>query len=637
MKKIYLFIFSFLFLGAIQSQSVKAPTGEMGPDAQVVSEMDHNDALPTKTHPLERRGLELDLGTSYNVYTILLDGQNQLYYNEDLNALSFVHRQNNGAPGGSGIISYDYSLDGGATWNTDNKPITPSADGTGYYNGNRYPSGSIMNEAGNTDPANAYFVAAGPALQTHPDFGRRWGLEFAASSPLVYDGSNVSDNYYANFDTSSFHPYALTCNPDGSCWYVSTQVVLNTAGNIVSDAPNSYNKFYVCKLTMDNGQLKREIKAELSPNWSGIEQLRVNGDWNMSFSPDGQIGYVVHISTDVDNEPYGGTSVKPIVWKSTDGGENWTKHTTLDYNQFPMLLDYTVVARNGEPMPLMNDMDLTVDKNGTLHIMANMAGRSTPAIDSMGWRWTGDSAQTIGHFMTDGIDWEYNLVDVWGNTNGAFDGIGMGARVQASRTPDGSVVFATYLQTWENGLQGQVFADANNNPDVFGYAYMVDSKAKAGPKWLSNIDEEFFFSGFYYFGTASPVSIVNGDDHMYEIPVAATVVGGTALEPVNHFYAKGFGFDMSDFIVSTDKLDKAHFDVKVYPNPSYGAVTIDLSRVEQTLDAYLIDQTGRTVKHWNALQNVDQIYLNDLPSGLYHLRLQNEDQFDVRKILHYRR
>ena len=75
-----------------------------------------------------RSAEEKQIGTAFNLYSILLDGQNQVVYNPELNTVAFVHRQNNGAVGGSGVVSYDLSTDGGITWDSETKQVTPSLE-----------------------------------------------------------------------------------------------------------------------------------------------------------------------------------------------------------------------------------------------------------------------------------------------------------------------------------------------------------------------------------------------------------------------------------------------------------------------------------------------------------------------------
>ena len=55
------------------------------------------------TVPQEKAASTVLLGTSYNVFTILGDRQNQVVYNPTINSVGFVHRQNDGGPGPSEI------------------------------------------------------------------------------------------------------------------------------------------------------------------------------------------------------------------------------------------------------------------------------------------------------------------------------------------------------------------------------------------------------------------------------------------------------------------------------------------------------------------------------------------------------
>ncbi|MCO6479180.1 MAG: hypothetical protein J5I94_21275, partial [Phaeodactylibacter sp.] len=79
----------------------------------------HRADIPTVGQPLQglapqgntqitfREGpaFSVPLGSSYNIYSVLTEGQNSVTYNPDINSIVFCHRQNYPHPGGSGIIS----------------------------------------------------------------------------------------------------------------------------------------------------------------------------------------------------------------------------------------------------------------------------------------------------------------------------------------------------------------------------------------------------------------------------------------------------------------------------------------------------------------------------------------------------
>jgi hypothetical protein len=624
---------------------------ELIPSASVQNFDDLQVFIPAGSNPAVnlRGGEEKQLGSSSNLYTILLDGQNQVAYNPDLNAVTFVHRQNNGAAGGSGMISYDYSLDGGKTWNTGNNRVTPtldiSGDSTKLSNGNRYPSGTIYNPPGNTDPANAFFVAAGPSLHTDPVNGNGWGYEFVGSSKLDYDGNGVVENYYTNSNETSFHPYGLTANPDGSLWYVSTK--WDTDADPQSSTTDSYDEFYLCKLTFNGSGFDREVKEVFEPNWGflGDSAWHLQGDYDLAFSPDGETGYFVYVTTDVDNENYGdGIGVKPVIWKTIDGGDSWTKYAQVDYQSMTELLNWTFFSdtnqngfaddTTGIIIPYMSSMDMVVDKNGDLNIFAHMFSRSNIAIDSMGFGWfSGDSISTLFHFITDGVDWDAKFVDLYGCGNGAVGAVGVGVRPQASRTPDGSAIFFTYLQSWDLNSAFTSFLDANNTPDIFAYGYSVDNGTSLN-KWLTDPfgDDELLLTGNYYYATMSPVCIAGGEERYFELPIAFADPSDSDVTPAQFYYLYGLGFTQEElgFTSATEAIKKVDF--KVYPNPAGQNIFLKIENQEKPYEVIVSDALGKAVRYFPNERSTTTITTNQLPNGLYYVSVKAGNQLLTKKI-----
>src|SRR5690606_16921643 len=121
---------------------------------------------------------------------------NQVVYNANINTIAFVHRQNAGGAGGSGIISIDYSTDGGANWIINPYTVTPNGSGSAW-NGNRYPNIGIYNPIGNTNSSNAYLIEVGPALETGTGSNDNgWAKTFRSSHKL--DGTNLDETYDYN-------------------------------------------------------------------------------------------------------------------------------------------------------------------------------------------------------------------------------------------------------------------------------------------------------------------------------------------------------------------------------------------------------------------------------------------------------
>lgn len=105
--------------------------------------------------------------SSRNGFGMLVEETVPLSYNPDLNMVAFTQRlppasgayawPTTGLPttGVSGFMVTKYSTDNGSNWSG----VCYVNSGTAW---SRYPSGAIVNPAGNTDPSQARFVATGP-------------------------------------------------------------------------------------------------------------------------------------------------------------------------------------------------------------------------------------------------------------------------------------------------------------------------------------------------------------------------------------------------------------------------------------------------------------------------------------------
>ncbi len=401
MKKLFT---SILTIGAVLTGFAQAPASGteqvLAPtsmqeiiDLEMPAFYKHNSAnLPTNAWEIRsgRGAVEfIPIGTAYNLYTILLDGQNQVSYHPDINSVTFIHRQNNGTTGGSGGLSFDVSTDGGATWTTNNI-LTPDYNaGTSVISGNRYPSAAIYNPAGNTDPSAAFVVGNGPALD--PTASGSWGYTFRLSANL--DGSNVDEVYYqtpgAPYD---FHPYSINSYESGSMWSIST--TYNNTGDPAQEFL-SYENFYVNEITYNAGTMTFDYATtDLTPdfyeytNSDGVIENMAGQGWSVEFDPTGTTGYITFLAGADGASPL---VPKPYLYKTTDGGATWSILPDFDFGTLTTFQDWTIPTWDGEIIPYFTSHDAVVDADGTLHLFAECLGRSTTntSPDSLFFIWTG--------------------------------------------------------------------------------------------------------------------------------------------------------------------------------------------------------------------------------------------------------
>ncbi|GJM33031.1 MAG: hypothetical protein DHS20C18_20320 [Saprospiraceae bacterium] len=646
------------------TQKAKAKTGmtvsadipSADPALQVINQDNpQNEGITYRTDD----PFSIPLGSSFNVFSVLIEGQNPMTYNPESNSMVFCHRQNVGAAGGSGIISFDASTDGGVTWDTMNKQVTPSlmADDGTIINGNRYPNGSIYNPPGNTDPANARFVGVGAGLWNDPDFGSGWGYEFVASSKL--DGSDPVEDYYSIYDTNAYIPTGLVYNNDGSMWYANYRREQSFPHQLFNPVVISKLEYNAGTDAFDHTYIDLPLNYENS-----IDSFAVSP--RIEFAPDGLTGYAVIQGVDADDNAEFPSS-KPIIWKTTDGGDNWVKQPRVQWQQMDSLIAYTIpvdadgdgaadTIGSGSPqIPYMSLYDITVDGSGQLHIFAQMLSSSNNATnaDEFGFIWVGPFTDELFHFITDGEAWEHYRVAGYYNEDGDLGAAAasLDSRPQAGRTPDGQYTFFTYALTYyPNPDEAD---NINTNPDVWGYGYRLSDGYVANVKnfgWSPGTTfDDFEFTdiatvGYYHY--LSPIVKDDGTNFNYELPIAYGIPTDvdSDLAPINYYYLSGAGFDESEFVergtvVKTEDPFLVDNSLKVSPNPTSEQTFIDFNLLEATpLAIDLFDMMGRKVlsidrANYSAGVHAKLVNLNGLATGTYVVRLQTASKIATTKLM----
>ena len=223
MKKLLLAVAGLSVIGAT-AQEVRTDLGRS-------SEMytaSHADGIPYKTSA-NKQSSAVAIGTAPNVYGAGFGPKTNIWANEDLNTIAFVHRSDYSSNGdnSSGSLRFDYSTNGGATWTANAGPVwNPTTSGYAYPGAARYPRIGILNETGNTNPLNASIAVWAPTLVGTN--GGAWGGALMGTHKMDNTTTNVSvdttgghltlDNSneeVANFDTSQSVGARSTTNITG--------------------------------------------------------------------------------------------------------------------------------------------------------------------------------------------------------------------------------------------------------------------------------------------------------------------------------------------------------------------------------------------------------------------------------------
>ena len=494
----------------------------------------------------------IPIGTAYNIFTILTEGQNQVSWSEELESVIFIHRHNSGTAGGSGGLAFDRSTDGGLTWTT-NTGLSPGYNAGSFPGnlGNRYPSATLYNPPGNTNKDAAYVAAAGPALDASAA-DASWGQVFRNSART--DGAAVAESYSKESGDSEYFPYGLTQNPDGSLCYISG--VRNGTGSVALDSING-SKFKIWKGLFNSSTQSFDWTkvATLRPDYylysdGGFMNRYNTFTYNLAFSPDGQTGYAVIIGGPVETGFAPITSPRPIIFKSVDAGNTWAPLPDFDFATLPEIDNFLLGSRQGvgPVLPYFTSLDATVDQSGKLHLASEVNSRFTDSADpdSLYFIYLANTqpVSAVYHFTTStGLDWTASIVDTVRMEDGALANPGstdlaIGPNAQIGRNADGSKIFFTWAAS-----DPSIIA-TNDLPDLYGRGFDV---ASGEYTFISNFTKLTSFDGVAFFPTLSPLVIETGSESDYQLPVVFAVPGTTGADPPQFVYVHGIGFNDEDF------------------------------------------------------------------------------------------
>ena len=435
---------------------------------------------------------------SMNVYGVLVESSKPLQYNEDLNAVSFVHRKSayytpspvpTSTTAESGVIVAMVSQNWGATW-----------DSTAVWNNNnnwaRYPQGGIYNPLGGNDINNAYIVATGPITQISTALG--WTGNYFASKQL--GAANYNNVASTAPNAQQFFPSISPSLGAGKTDFARLDFQSLDNGNLVA-LGSIYQDANGTTAATQGYRGARVIKGAFNSGvftWTGdsvIPAVTIGGGSpdliarpSMVWSEDGSVGYIVHIgaspSTSGNNVGY-----QPIVWKSVNGSP-WAKVNSIDFNSPNMnpVLNHVLSPNTNTnvTIPFFDftmGIGTTVDKDNRLHIAACVRGTFSSDPDSLGFTFSFTNADGESYsyrhspglrpylydFIGDGVStWSVVTVDSlssegpstlptgngfasnpWDATGGTAntDKVECDPRIQLSRTPDGKYVIYTFAET----------------------------------------------------------------------------------------------------------------------------------------------------------------------------------------------
>ncbi|PBQ31645.1 hypothetical protein CNR22_07645 [Sphingobacteriaceae bacterium] len=621
---------------------------------------------------------------SMNIYGVVIPYCKPLQWNDELNAVTFVHRKsptysNNGTTTDtqSGSIVTMISLDCGTTW--DSTLVYADA-----VNRGRYPQGAIYNPQGNTNINNAHIVTTGPVT-----LGSGFVGNFYASKPLGTANYNstisavpgavqyyVSTNTYSNLGMHDFSAYGFSATDDGK---------MRSLAGITNHVTDVDTAIMLVTGTYNNGVF----------NWTGhvfdppVTVAPTDNSENfvsrpmMAWNESGKVGYVLILGSRLGAT---GSNVgyQPIVYKTTDFGVTWTLENGIDFNN----VAYKDVKRSLSTVqtdstlevPFFNwieSIDCAVDANNKLHIFSTVIGQYSNDPDSIGYttvfgaegyRWphTAGFRPYLWDFTYDGDNatpsWSHMLIDSMSSEGPAGVSTGKGyldnpwdmdplqtnqkvridARLQMSRTPDGKQLIYTWAES------DTAFTDAQKKwnvlPNIKARLFDVVTGSLSPTEIDATLDggAEVASHAMYDFVSPKFKLAQTVDKFTVNLPMTVSNSSPYAQTTTNqHYYScSPLEFEKPIGIIDGIKENKNTIaaNSSIFPNPAKNSVSVKLNLVNSSkVQVEILNTIGQVVK---AVQsqgqtgvNVVSAELSGLSSGVYFVNIKVDNASSTKKLI----
>jgi len=555
------------------------------------------------------------IGKSANIYSVLLQEQRCLDYNNDLGLAAFTFRTDpetyDDAMGNSGNIITATSATGETwadTWLMQTSDVFC-----------RYPSGVVYNPAGNTDPQQAYAIAAGPVTD-----GSNWVQNFFASSQINGDNmTNVLEDVDGGYSGSQLVRNGFQATSDGMAHIIGPKYQDNGSGYSTEMNLNIWNGEF------DGSEYSwSDVDVEVDLAYRTDGTTKNFWTFGNAWSEDGSVGYAWLIGQTADLEENGG--YQPIVFKSEDAGDSWDEiEILLEDNETMAEYLWGTNQDEGPVWPLCSEIAGVVDMNNELQLFVKATGTYSTHPDSIGYTYTDakdyifnigvndDGVQTV--MFIDSILGE----DVADDAEAAYGAVGWDSRLQAAKSPEGDAVFAIWTDT-ENPDD---FDGANGAPNIKAAGRLITGDFMDFP--LTNFTSDDLYAGFYFYIYASQHTFFTseGGATYINFPITTSVTpteyaNDDDLAQLTHSYVDGVKYlwtiGVEEGLVNNNNIEVSQNQ----PNPFTGTTTIEIS--SNTLAPAMIEVSnimGQTVYTMNAgtINGTKKVELNasDLEAGVY--------------------
>jgi hypothetical protein len=632
---------------------------------------------------------------SMNIYGVIISYCKPLQWDDDLNAVSFIHRKSptyNPSPAPSanaanGSIVAMISTNCGTSW-----------DSTAMWVNNtfwaRYPGGGIYNPPSNTNMNNAYVVGAGPTTgQGSTTWIGNWyaskQLGSANYNNVVSAVPNAMQSfptlgpYGPNLGRHDFAAYSFAATDDGKvrtlAGITDDALTADTAVMLVTGTFNTSNTFDWVGTVFDPAMTQA---SDGTKNWVSRPIMA----WNEQ----GTIGYVVIMGSRL-GATRSNMGYQPIVYKTINSGATWSEEAPIDFNNDPSFADvvnrlFSVAADPTLAIPNFwwaEGIDCSVDMNNKLHIFTSMLWHSSPSLDSLNYinQFTTEKyvwPHTPGHqpylydFIYNGTSptptWSHVLVDSMSSESPAGVSTGAGyndnpwdtdptqsnqkvridARLQMSRTPDGKYLVYTWAEsdTTSTNLQKKW----NNIPDIKARAMDVTTGLISPVKINVTSADIGQISGHAMYHFISPKCQLVSDAPVGNqvgptINIPMTVSNSSPYHQLTtntHWYScTALSFrhtgTVSTVGIAENNLNSTNNSF-IYPNPAKNNATVSLNLANNSkIQIEVLNTIGQVVRATKADgqtgSNSVNIDLNGLASGIYLVNVKVENAISTKKLI----
>ena len=622
--------------------------------------------------------------TSPSPYGSLISYCKPLSYNDELDAVCFIHRRPNNyvtsppSVGPSQQVNALISPNFGNTW--DSTMIWDDIN-----NWARYPGGGIFNPPGNTLLSAAYAVVAGP---TTPAAGGWTGNFYGSKSLASYNNTASAvpnaqqwmdiNNPNPNVGRHDFAAYAYTATDDGKMRNLAgvmdpgtsadTAVMLITGTYIAGVFSYSGTRFNPPSTSDGAGD----------DNWLSRPAMA----WNET----GTVGYVA-VMGQRSGATGRNTGLQPMVWKTTNSGASWAPLSGIDFND-PAYSDvvYHLTAQGSSTLEVPNFLwtegfDMAVDGDDKLHLFSVLVGHYSVDPDSLfytsgfgtdGYKWphTAGLRPYLYDFITDGSSaWTYNTIDSM-STEGASDNpngagfndnpwsvsgttkVRLDARIQMSRTPNGKFLFYSWTESDTNFTNNAV--KFNVLPNIKVRAYAVDlNEVSINEENITNppigVNSDVASKAFWHFmsikSSTATVAIVGPSLTTVSAKIPFTTSNNPGLISAGfsttHWYNTSettFSFAAIPVSIAESGIDNVANSSVIYPNPAKdnANLAIDLKNNERIV-LKVCNIVGQVINEYSTEgqtgQNIISMDLSGLNKGVYLVHVNIGNAISTKKLI----